>query len=103
MKEYPRIDLQDDDFGAVLNCAVRYAVGRYTYMPSIVIGVITPLIPHLNDKTLWCFDQDLTEAQYMGGYGDSTNEAEWRNFHIAVRAERMKRGEELYTSWREKS
>ena len=95
------IDLQNDDFGAVLNCAVRYAVGRYTYMPSIVIGVITPLIPHLNDKTLWCFDQDVTEARFVGGYGGSDNEAEWLKFLDAVRTERQKRGEELYKSWRE--
>lgn len=98
----PIIDLQDDDFGAVLNCAVRYAVGRFTYMPSIVITSISPLIPFLNNKTLWCFDQDVTEARYVGGYGGSENEAEWMKFLAAVREERQKRGEELYTSWREK-
>ena len=98
----PAIDLQDDDFGAVLNCAVRYAVGRQTYMPHLVIGFITPLVPHLNNKTLWCFDQDLTNARWEGGYGDPRIDAPaWLQFHGLVRAERVKRGEKPYVSWRE--
>ena len=57
----PKIDLADDNFGCVLNCAVRYAMGRETYMPSLVISFITPLLPYLSDNTLWRFDQDITE------------------------------------------
>ena len=98
----PAIDLQDDLFGTILNCAVRYAIGRRTYMPGLVIDFITPLIPHLSDKTLWCFDQDVTEARWNGGYGDpKIDEPGWMKFHGAVRAERAKRGHELYKSWRE--
>ena len=103
MKEKkPTIDLQDDIFGTVLNCAVRYAIGRQTYMPSLVIGFITPLLPYLSDKTLWCFDQDVTEARWAGGYGDpSIDEPGWMKFREAVREERKKRGDEPYKSWRE--
>lgn len=36
------IDPYNDDFGAICNCAVRYAVGRRTYMPDLVIDFITP-------------------------------------------------------------
>ena len=46
----PAIDLQDDFFGTILNCAVRYAIGRQTYMPGLVIDFITPLLPHLSEK-----------------------------------------------------
>lgn len=94
----PAVELQDDNFGTVLNCAVRYAVGRRTYMPSIVIGYITPLLPQLSSKTLWCFDQDVTDAKYTGGYGDPCDEKDWLRFLEAVRTERTKRGEELYKS-----
>lgn len=100
----PIIDPQDDDFGAVLNCAVRYALGRKTYMPSMVIDFITPLVPHLNNKTLWCFDQDLTNAKWEGGYGDpDIDRPAWLQFHGLVRAERVKRGEKPYVSWREQT
>lgn len=98
----PKIDPANDDFGAVLNCAVRYAIGRRTYMPSLVIDFITSLLPVLSDKTLWCFDQDLVEAKYTTGYGDpNIDEQTWKRFHEAVRAERTKRGHTLYKSWRE--
>lgn len=97
----PFVELSDDDFGTVLNCAVRYACGRKTYMPGLVIGFITPLIPHLSSKALWCFDRDLTEAKYEGGYGDACDEKQWLAFHQLIRQEREKRGEELCRSWRE--
>lgn len=95
----PKIDLQDDFFGCILNCAVRYAIGRQSYMPGLVIDFITPLIPHLNNKTLWCFDQDVTDAKWEGGYGDPRiDEPGWMKFREAVRAERIKRGETPYVS-----
>lgn len=103
MQKKPQIDPNGDDFGAVLNCAVRYAIGRRTYMSSLVIDYITPLIPYLNNKTLWCFDQDIADAKYTKGYGDpAIDEPKWLRFHQAVREERIKRGEQLYRSWRER-
>jgi hypothetical protein len=96
------INTADDNFGTILNCAVRYAIGRQSYMPSLVVDFITPLIQRLSSKTLWCFDQDITEQRYSGGYGDpKIDEPLWMRFHEAVRAERTKRGDELYKSWRE--
>lgn len=102
-KNVPVIDPADDEFGAVLNCAVRYAIGRRTYMPGLVIGFIMPLIPHLNGKTLWCLDKDITEARWEGGYGDpDIDEPGWMRFREAVRAERQRRGDTLYKSWRDR-
>lgn len=97
----PFVELDDDNFGTVLNCAVRYACGRRTYMPGLVINFIKPLIPHLSSKTLWCFDKDLAEARYQGGYGDDCDEKDWLEFHRLVRTEREKRGEKPCKSWRE--
>ena len=96
------IDPNHSDFGLILNCAVRYALGRRTYMPSAVIGFIQPILPKLDTKTLYCLDQDIASAKYEGGYGDSCDEKEWLTFHLAVRAERIKRGETPYVHWRDK-
>ena len=96
------IDPSDDEFGTILNCAVRYACGRRTYMPRLVIDFIAPLLPSLSSKALWCFDQDLTNAKHECGYGDpKIDEPAWLDFHAKVRAERTRRGEELYKDWRE--
>ena len=102
MPEKPVIDPKDDNLGAVLNCAVRYCIGRQSYMPALVINYITPLLPYLSGKTLWCFDRDIAEARYEGGYGDPDIDGPvWMAFHAKVREERSKRGEPIYRSRRD--
>ncbi len=97
------IDLKNDDFGAVLNCAVRYALGRKSYMPEIVTGYITPLLPEINDRTLHVMDQDVTERKYCGGYGDPyIDEPLWMKFLEAVHAEKDRRGMPHYRDRRAK-
>lgn len=93
-----KIDPSTDDFGAILNCAVRYSIGRMTYMPSLVIGFITPLLPEISDKTLYVLDQDITECKYCVGYG--YDEPEWMNFLEKVHEEQDRRGFRKYVDWR---
>lgn len=84
------IRAKDDDFGAVCNCAVRYSLGRMTYMPSIVIGFIRPRLSLMTDRTLWCFERDIEGA---GSLGDPDIDAPlWLNFLSAVKAELASRG-----------
>ena len=92
----PKIDLDDDDFGTVLNCAVRYSIGRQTYMPSLVTDFIKPLIPYLNDKTLWVFDEDIKQqGKWPDGYGDPRiDKPVWMSFWDAVKEEIAGRDQE---------
>ena len=79
------VDPTNDDFGAVCNCAVRYCLGRRSYMPSLVCGYITPLLPELTDKTLDCFERDITERKRTGfDFGDSCDYETWDAFYKAV-------------------
>ena len=41
--------------------ALRYAIGRYTYMPSVTIEYIRYLIPQLSAKTLFIMQRDIDE------------------------------------------
>ena len=86
------INLDDDNFGAVLNCAVRYCIGRQTYMPKLVIDFITPLLPYLSNKTLWCFERDLLSPTYF--VDNDTNKSLWDRFRMSVYFEIEKRVEE---------
>ena len=79
-----------DEFGAVLNCAVRYCIGRRTYMPKLVMDVIRPLLPALTGKTLWCFERDIEGAD---NYGADYDEEEWMQFLSEVKAEIARRNE----------
>lgn len=78
------IDPTNDDFGAVCNCAVRYCLGRRSYMISLVCGYITPLLPKLTDKTLGCFERDIAERKLTGFFGDSYDYETWDAFYKAV-------------------
>ena len=82
------IDPRDDDFGTICNCAVRYAVGRRTYMPSLVIDFITLHLGELSDKTLWCFQRDLEERKNgFFDFGDEFDKTNWVNFLDVVNKE----------------
>lgn len=89
---------RDDDFGgAVLNCAVRYALGRASYMPKLLMNEIRPMLPDCSDKTLWCFDRDINnflltrevDEVYFQIYNRPSvfYEYEWKRFQDDVRAE----------------
>ena len=57
-------------FESILLCAVRYAIGRRTYMPSLVIDYITPLLPYLSDNCLKLIADEIIDHSYDGGLGD---------------------------------
>lgn len=79
------VDPANDDFGAICNCAVRYCLGRRSYMISLVCGYITLLLPELTDKTLDCFERDIAERKRTGFYfGDFCDYETWDAFYKAV-------------------
>ena len=82
------LDPSDDDFGLVLNSAVRYALGRRTYLPHTVISFITPLLPQLTYRTLSCLNRDIEEAIRLNGLGDEKiDEPAWKAFYDNVKQE----------------
>ena len=77
------------DFETILLCAVRYAIGRQTYIPSLVIDYITPLLPYLSDNTLRLIADEITEyGAYKGGLGDEKiDKPYWKQFLREIRLE----------------
>lgn len=49
------------DFETMLICAMRYAIGRGSYIPSIVIDYIRFLLPQLSLNTLFVMQRDIRE------------------------------------------
>ena len=87
------IDSRDEDFGSVLICAVRYAIGRRTYMPKLVVDFITPLVPELTTKTLWVLKADINDREKYDALGDPTIDAPiWRELFTVIQKELIKRG-----------
>ncbi len=50
-----------DDFELMLICALRYSIGRESYMPGVTIDYIRYLIPQLSTKTLFIMKRDIAE------------------------------------------
>ena len=89
------VDPTSDDFGVVCNCAVRYCLGRRSYMPSIVCRYIISLLPELTDETLDCFESDILERKRTGlDFGDSCDYKTWDEFYKAVCKEIERRKEQ---------
>lgn len=92
-----KITREDDFGGAVLNCAVRYCLGRYSYMPSLVMNYIRPLLPDCSNKTLWCFERDISE--FLNDWERNTDThmfgdpytKEWAQFREDVVQEQFRR------------
>ncbi len=87
------IDLKNDnEFGCILICAIRYSLGRQTYMPKLVIDFVCPIIHKLDDRTLIVAKSDIEKAKRDGLFGDSNIDApEWERFLFEINQELLKR------------
>ena len=72
----------DEDFCTVLICAVRYSIGRQTYMPHLVAGYIEPMLPLMDTRSLNVMLWDIVAAD---SYGDpQIDEPRWRQLKNAI-------------------
>ena len=82
------------DFESILVCAVRYAIGRKSYMPSMVIDYITPLLPYLSYWILGLMAAEIIDHNYEGGLGDEKiDKPSWLEFLRKIRLEMGGRNE----------
>lgn len=49
----------DDDFGCMVNSALRYAIGRETYMPSTVMSFVRRNIHVMDSRTIYVMIEDI--------------------------------------------
>lgn len=82
------------DFETILLCAVRYAIGRKSYMPSMVIDYITPLLPYLSYWTLGLMAAEIIDHNCEGDLGDEKiDKPYWLDFLRKIRLEMGGRNE----------
>ena len=56
----------DDDFGCIVNSALRYAIGRHTYMPGVVRDFIRKYMNVLDSRTMVVAIRDIDEELRLG-------------------------------------
>lgn len=84
------LDTEDDEFTCLIMSAIRYCLGRRTYMPSYITGYIKPLLPYVSDKLLYLLERDIREQGKYGddAYGDPLiDKPTWMGFYENVTSE----------------
>ena len=72
-------------------CAVRYALGRQSYIPSNVIDEVAALLKQLPDNDLEVLKRDLREYLARTANEPDVYWASWNEFHHKIRAEIKRR------------
>ncbi len=76
----------DDDFGCIINSALRYAIRRHTYMPGTVVGFIRKYLNILNTRTIDVAIEDITKALQMNEVDDPQMWSELKQELVVRRA-----------------
>ena len=81
------------DFELMMISALRYAIGRYTYMPSVTIEYIRYLIPQLSAKTLFIMQRDIEEEieRYQRMERELYMDKEWQKLAEEINVEYEKK------------
>lgn len=88
-KDKTDITLTQENFGILVTCATRYAIGRQSYMPYLVTSIVRPVLGKLDDKTLGCLIRDIEDAPSLGD--ELIDEPMWRALLDQAKRERERR------------
>ena len=84
--------LNSSDIGTLCVCAERYAMGRHTYMPSLVCEIIAKAIPLLSEKDLVVLQRDIVSTSTEALSTDGAKGECWQKLRNAI-AERIEKCE----------
>lgn len=76
------ITLTAEEFGAFAICSVRYSLGRMTYMPELITGLLIKSLDKLTTKDLYVMANDIKDAP---SYGDEKiDKPTWMRFLFMI-------------------
>jgi hypothetical protein len=86
------MNINNEDFGTLAVCAIRYCHGRETYMPALVRGIIKPHLQEISDKDLQVMLNDCDFQERFNLYGNETYDKpgwlEWKDILLNEQARR---------------
>lgn len=90
--------MKKDKFGIILGCALRYALGRRTYIVSIITDYIIENIDDIETRDLIVMKRDIEEKRDdpwgSKPLGDDCDVKDWMNLLSNINEE-IKRRQEL--------
>lgn len=81
-------DMKMREYGLLAVCAIRYCLGRRTYMPSTVCGIISRNLSQISNNDLNVMLRDIEEyGDTYKTYGDSCDDITWMNMKTFLQTE----------------
>ena len=80
----------DAEFGLIVTSAIRYAIGRMSYMPSVVCEFTLRFMTMLDSKTIHVMIRDITETMERW-QGELTDSELWLNLRAKAEEEKTRR------------
>ena len=95
--------MNDENFGIICLCAMRYALGRQTYMPGIVQDFIRNHIKEIKPETIEIMIRDIDDADkitkrtlsdggtiVIDGFGDTKiDRPHWERFRTFLKGGKL--------------
>ena len=87
-----KINLTTENFATLAICAIRYSMGRETYMPGLVRDIIRPHLADLDETDLNVMLQDSAEQRRYNNYGSSyIDKPGWLQWETELNMEKARR------------
>ena len=80
--------VDNEDFGTLAVCAIRYCRGRQTYMPTLVRDIVKKHISEISDKDLQVLINDCGYTLVWEDNIDPKGWADWKEMLIAEQKRR---------------
>ena len=88
------VKFNGDDLGTLCICALRYCMGRQTYMPDLVRGIVRGLLQTLDDKDIGVLYDDCLFQERTHQWGDETiDKPGWVKWRQEIEAEKGRRAD----------
>ena len=83
--------MTQEDLGTLCICALRYSMGRQTYMPSLVRDIVRLMLKELSDRDISVMLDDCERQAIDGNYGAPTDKQGWICWQEELRQEQQRR------------
>ena len=80
--------VDNEDFGTLVICAIRYCRGRQTYMPKLVRSIVKKHLSDVSDKDLQVL---INDCGYTLVWEDSLDENGWKEWKEMLITEQKRR------------
>ena len=90
------VELNEKDFATLAIFALRYSMGRRSYAPGYVTGIVKPHIKEISHGDLVVMANDCDDQRRMEQYGDPIiDRPGWLEWEQLVKKEKARRENEL--------